>query len=220
MRTRTFAAITALTFFFFSVAAQAAENIREYAERLQETYGALQSFQADFTQTNTHRESGSTDTLTGKLYFKKPVFLRWEVQTPSPELLILTPDAAWQYIEEENTAYKYQAVAASDSSLFFRVLTGQSRFDEEFTISAFTRKEGLDHLCGFPKDPVPQMVEAEIWVDPASGYVQRVYSVDFYGNSMDVALSNFILNPTLPDSLFTFTPPPGVLVQDNAIPQQ
>ncbi len=220
MRTRTIAIAAAFILLLFCGTTPAAENVQAISERLQKIYGALDTFQADFTEQNTHRESGDTQTLSGKLYFKKTFLLRWEVQTPSPELLILSRDAAWQYIEEENIAYKYPPAMATDSDLLFRVLTGQTRLDEEFDISGVKRENDLDRLRGFPKEPVPQMVEAEIWIDPATGYVQRVRSVDFYGNSMDVTLHNLTINPNLPDSLFTFTPPVGVLVEDNTAPPQ
>ena len=38
---------------------------------------------------------------------------------------------------------------------------------------------------------------------------------DFYANTNDLTLKNLTLEASLPDSLFSFTPPPGVAVHDN-----
>ena len=194
-----------------------ATESRRLTELLQSAYAEMQTLQTDFFQEIKHRDSGDTDVYKGVLSFKKPFFLRWEVVSPSPELIVLTEEAAWQYFEDEMLAYKYQPDIHLEAGLLFRVLTGQSRLDEEFDISEIRTENGLTCIHAYPKEPIAQMVEAKIWVDTNSLYVTRVVSLDFYGNSTDVRLSNISINPTLSDDIFTFTPPEGILVEDNTM---
>ena len=204
-----------LLLFVMASTAQAAETKGQVIENLQQAYSAIETFQADFNQDMKHRESEMTERHTGTISFKKPAFLRWEVLGPNPELIVLTNEAVWQYFADEAHAYKYKPDLALESGLLFRVLTGQSRLDQEFDIVSVVADEELTRVSAYPKEPLPNMVEAQIWINPASGYIERVLSLDFYGNNMMISLKNIRINQNFAADLFTFSPPEGVLVEDH-----
>jgi outer membrane lipoprotein carrier protein len=215
MRPKYFFVVPVLLLFVVISAVQAAETGGQIAERLQQAYSAIETFQADFYQDMKHRESGAVERYTGTISFKKPMLLRWEIFEPSRELILLTEEAAWQYFADEAHAYKYEPDLASESGLLFRVLTGQSRLDQEFDIASIVLDGEFTKVGAYPKEPLPNMIEARIWINPASGYVERVLTLDFFGNSTEVVLNNIRINQDLAAGLFTFTPPEGVLVEDN-----
>lgn len=204
-------------------------TVRDVVTRTQAAYKALNDFRADFTQELTHQESGTTETRTGTLLFKKPLLVRWESVPPHAELLLVGEKDIWNWLPDEELAYRYNLDMAKDSRSLIAVLTGQSPFDRDFDVefmneipagedAAKEKAAGvLDavHLLLYPKEPTPQMVEVQLWLDPASGVIRRAQVMDFYGNTNRITLANFRPDQKLSAKDFTFTPPKGAEVEDH-----
>lgn len=181
--------------------------------QIKTTYAALQSFRAAFEQTLTHQESGKKEVRKGTLLFRKPLSIRWETTEGTEELLVVTPREIWDYIPDEEIAYRYPPELVQDSRSIIQVLTGQAALDKDFDVTAEGRKNGFRVLHLYPRDPSPQMVEAQIYLDD-KGYIQRADIVDFYGNHNDVRFTSFSPDARVRDQDFSFTPPKGVEVED------
>lgn len=197
---------------FLTGASQAADNA--LLAKIQNAYGQINSFAADFSQTLTHRESGAVEKRKGKLEFQKPLLVRWQTAKPHAETLIVNAKEIWDYIPDEEIAYRYSPAVAQDSRSIIQVLTGQAKLDKDFDVKAGGKENGLTRLILYPRAPGPQMVEATIWVDPASGAIQRAKVIDFYGNSNDVAFDSFKPGVKIPAAQFSFKAPKGVEVED------
>lgn len=182
--------------------------------KIQNAYGQINSFEADFNQTLIHRESGSTEKRKGRLAFQKPLLIRWQTEKPHEETLVVNSKEIWDYLPDEEIAYRYSPALAQDSRSIIQVLTGQAKLNKDFDVKSDGNENGMAKLTLFPKDPSPQMVEATIWVDPASGAIQRAKVTDFYGNSNDVAFQSFRPGAKIPASQFSFRPPKGIEVED------
>ena len=135
---------------------------------LQQKYDGIKSMKAEFTQLLVHKESGSKENRTGTLSFKKPLLVRWESKKPAPELLVVTDKEIWNVFPDEEVAYKYPLSMAQDSRSIVRVVTGQARLDQDFQIEEEGKESGLLKLRLFPKEPVQALVEAVLWIDPAT----------------------------------------------------
>lgn len=209
-------AILALTLIIGGADAQAAQQKVEPAllTKIQQAYGQIQSFEADFNQTLTHKESGAVEKRKGKLVFQKPLNIRWQTQKPHEETLVVNQTEIWDYLPDEKIAYRYAPALAQDSRSIIQVLTGQAKLNKDFDIKAGGNEHGLKKLVLFPKEPTPQMIEAAIWVDPDSGAIQRANVTDFYGNVNDVAFNSFKPGVKPAPSQFTFKAPKGVEVED------
>ena len=66
----------------------------------------------------------------------------------------------------------------------------------------------------FPKEPVQALVEAILWVDPASSLIKKVRIYDFYGNENEITFTSQDMGAPIRDSLFTYTPEKGMTVED------
>lgn len=186
----------------------------DLSTRIQNAYGKINSFEADFTQTLTHKESGSVEKRNGTIQFQKPLRIRWETKKPNAETLVINSREIWDYIPEEQIAYRYNPVLVQDSRSIIQVITGQARLEKDFNIKRHPGENGLVKLELLPKDPTTDMVEAAIWVDPASGIIQRASVTDFYGNINDIAFNSFKPGARIQDKRFSFSPPKGVDVED------
>lgn len=184
------------------------------AQLIQSRYADLQSFDANFEQTLTHKESGSTEKRKGQILFHKPMLIRWETAKPHEEVLVVTNKEIWDYLPDEDLAYRYSPTLARDSRSIIQVLTGQSALTRDFDVKSSGKENGQEKLVLYPKEPTTQMVEAVIWVDPDSGFIRRAKIVDFYGNSNDVRFTNFQPDASISANRFSFKPPKGVEVED------
>lgn len=192
-------------------AAHAAEGVET---ALQQKYAALQSLKASFTQRLTHKESGAVEERTGTLSFKKPFLLRWEIAKPHQQILIVSEKDVWEYLPEEQVAYRYSPHVVQDSGPMMDIITGQARLDKDFTVKAEGEEGGLRKLRLYPKEPTPQLVEALLHVD-AKNLIRRVNIVDFYGNTNEVRFSTLTPDAKLGPATFAFKPPKGVDIEDH-----
>jgi outer membrane lipoprotein carrier protein len=184
------------------------------AAKLQAAYSNLTGMRAAFSQILLHKESGARETRAGMLLFQKPLLMRWETGEPSPELLIVTSSEIWNVFPDEEVAYKYPLRLAQDARSVIRVITGQTRLDQDFDVEEEGVEDGLVTLRLYPKEPVQSLVEALFWVDPDSGLIRRLRIYDFYGNENEILFSRQETDVRLPPSAFAYTPGKGIAVED------
>lgn len=205
--------ILALLAIFLAQPAHAARD-KELIARIQDRYEGLKSFTANFDQTLLHKESGSQEKRNGRLLFKKPLQIRWQTEKPHEETLIATDREIWDYLPDEEIAYRYSPELIKDSRSIIQVITGQAALSKDFQVKGQGSEGNLAKLALYPREPTTQMVEATIWVDPDSGFIKRARIVDFYGNENDVRFTRFDPDAAIAASQFKFTPPANVEVED------
>jgi len=196
----------------------------ELPDLIQQRYETLKTFQADFVQELTNVASGEVETRSGRIWFRQPSQVRWETTEPEKELLVLGPEYAWDYIEDDQLALKYSVASLLDSKTILRFISGQANIKEDFVVK--TEWQGADEVRakwgkGFtvlqlvPKEAEPGMVLAYIGVEPDTGLLRQVMIVDFYGNGNELRLYKVLLDPELTADMFTFVPPEGTQIEDN-----
>jgi len=218
-----FAAAIVLSMSGLSFAADSVSP-EELPDLIQQRYETLKTFQADFVQELTNVASGEVETRSGRIWFRQPSQVRWETTEPEKELLVLGPEYAWDYIEDDQLALKYSVASLLDSKTILRFISGQANIKEDFVVK--TEWQGADEVRakwgkGFtvlqlvPKEAEPGMVLAYIGVEPDTGLLRQVMIVDFYGNGNELRLYKVLLDPELTADMFTFVPPEGTQIEDN-----
>lgn len=199
--------------------AQCAE-VSAVLRKVQEVYAGMKDFRAAFEQKLFQRDSGVEEVRTGVLLFQKPLLVRWDTRTPRPELLMVTDREIWNYLPDEELAYRYPRAMAEDSRSLVQVVTGQSALDRDFDVeSAQEEDDGrLIHLLLSPREPTTELTEAQIWIEPETFLIRKVVIMDFYGNTNTVELKEVKPNAGLSASDFQFTPPQGTEVEDHVEP--
>ncbi len=211
MSLRTLSILCAAVCCLFPLPAVAAENLTAV---VQKKYDSIQSMRAEFNQTLLHKESGAKEARTGSLRFKKPLLVRWETEKPAPELLVVSKSEIWNVFPDEDVAYKYPLSMVQDTRSLIRVITGQARLEQDFTVENEGAEEGLTKLRMYPKEPVQALVEAVFWVEPSSGLIKKFRIYDFYGNENEVTFTNQAIDASLSDSIFSYKPAQGMTVED------
>lgn len=198
----------------------AADDVAAVAAKVQASYADMESFRANFTQELLQRDSGMVQKRSGTIAFKRPLLVRWETESPHAELLMVTSKEIWNYLPDEELAYRYSRALAEDSRSLIQVITGQSALTRDFDVEPAEEgtQGGLIHLLLYPKEPTTELTEAQLWIDPATSLIRRAMVMDFYGNTNTVELKDLQKNASVPSSLFSFTPPKGTEVEDHVEP--
>lgn len=184
------------------------------AARLQAAYAAVDTMRTEFTQELTHKESGSREKRSGVLLFKKPLLVRWETQKPSPELLVVGKKAIWNVFPDEELAYKYSLAIAEDSGGIIKVVTGQARLDQDYDLEDEGRDGDLVTVRLYPRQPSQSLVEAALWIDPATWLIKKIRVFDFYGNENEITFTRQETGASVKDERFDYAPPGDFLVED------
>ena len=186
-------------------AAHAAEDVAAVAAKVQAAYADMKSFRSGFTQELLQRGSGTVQKRTGTISFQRPLLVRWETNAPHAELLMVTDKEIWNYLPDEELAYRYSRALAEDSRSLIQVITGQSALTRDFDVEPAdgSSEGGLIHLMLYPKDPTMDMTEAQLWIDPATSLIRRAMVMDFYGNTNTVELKDLEKNASIPASEFS-----------------
>ncbi|MGE4299732.1 MAG: outer membrane lipoprotein chaperone LolA [Desulfovibrionaceae bacterium] len=180
--------------------------------RLQQRYEAMASFQADFAQIQVNAASKETVHGNGTLTYAKPRLVRWETTDPEPELLVVDATTVWDYFPYENVAYRYPAEQVLGAKSMLRFVSGETRLDKDFIVDAKGEDAGLALYDLFPKESESGMVQASVWIDPATALIRRVRILDFWGNSNELTFAAMRLDVPVKPDMFTFDPPKGVTV--------
>jgi len=190
---------------------QASAPLDDAALRVQDRYDQLQGLQADYVQILTNAATGEEDRRTGRIYFQKPMQIRWEAETPERELLVMDGDRVWNYFPEENEVYEYRVEDILNSRTMLNFISGQARLAEDFRVEVQGSEQGLDKLRLVPREPEPNLVLAYLWTDP-EGLLHRIMLVDFFGNSNELRFESIKTDPDLDPEKFTFEAPEGAEV--------
>ncbi|SME94786.1 outer membrane lipoprotein chaperone LolA [Desulfovibrio gilichinskyi] len=187
----------------------------ELTTEIQKSYDSITTFKADFSQTLTNAASKEREVRTGKITFKQPSLLHWESIKPEKELLIVGESIVWDYFPDDKLALKYRTKQLFNSKTMIKFISGKAKLEEDFVVENQGDDGGLTKLKLMPREPETGLVLAYVWVDQVKKMLTKILVVDFYGNGNEVTLSNIQIDPEVPDSLYEFTPPKGVDVEDN-----
>ena len=212
-----FAACFSLLLLMPGQASAAAKTPQQWSTAVQKRYAGFNSLQATFGQLITHGESGVSEERGGTISFRKPLLVRWATNPPAEELLVVTDKEIWQYIPDEELAYKYPLAAMDDKNAFLRVLFGLSSLADSFRITVLPGEDGFAKLQLDPHEPSMSLMQATIWLEEDSATIRRILIRDFYGNRNQVQLNGIKFNVAVPESDFTFTPPPRTEVEDQTV---
>ncbi|KAE8178082.1 outer membrane lipoprotein chaperone LolA [Photobacterium carnosum] len=167
----------------------------------------VNAFSANFTQKVTSPDGEVLVNGTGDLSIKRPNLFRWKTKTPDESLLVSDGKTVWYYspfVEQVTAMWLKDATEQTP----FVLLTRNSASDW----SKYNVAQLVDTFTLTPKDKTSSMDKFVVTVSKA-GDVRNFSVVETDGQRSQYVLSDF--KRTIPAaSLFTFTPPKGVELDD------
>jgi outer membrane lipoprotein carrier protein len=196
--------------------AQAPEpaNADNYVQQFESSYRDVRSLRAEFTQNYT--QGGRTRIESGRVAFARGGLMRWDYRKPAEKLFISDGKDVSLYIPEEHQLTRADVKSSADFRVPFELLLTRLNLRRVFSrveLDDAAREDAADHvLRAFPKKEfADEYAEALIELNPQFDMRRLVVTYPDHSR-MEFRFDHIERNPTLPRSLFQFTPPAGTEV--------
>ncbi len=202
----------ALTFFLLSVPAQARQvDGEQLAAQLAERYESIDAMQTRFVQTATSSFMDSDERYSGMLVFTN---LAYRITT-SNQTIVTDGVTTWVYNSSERQVLVNDYVEDESAFSLTSFLTS---FSESYrsTLVGSESLNGVAHqrLDLAPVDDFASFRSVSLWIRSSDMLVTRLVVLDLNDVTMTFELSDLVVNPRLPDDLFSFEVPEGIEVID------
>src|SRR5262249_22267339 len=106
--------------------AQTRSDVPSVIRKFESVYRSARTLRATFVET--YLEGGKTvRSEAGVAYFSKGGKMRWEYQSPEPNLYVVDGKWAWFYVPSDHTVTRMAVRASSDSRTPFALLAGEAK---------------------------------------------------------------------------------------------
>ncbi|OOF55341.1 outer membrane lipoprotein chaperone LolA [Rodentibacter myodis] len=199
---KTYLKLTALALMGFSGMALA-----DAAGELQTRLSQVNTLSADFSQTVTAVGGKNVQQGSGKLQIKRPNLFRMETKSPQETQIIADGKTLWYYdpfVQQVTAQWVKEAV---NNTPFVLLTSDDKSHWEQYSVS-----QQADTFTLKPKSAKSNIKQFDIRVD-SNGVLKNFSTTEKDGQTNLYVLRN-ITNQALADSLFKFTPPKGVELDD------
>jgi|YelNatPaOPRAMG01_1025707.scaffolds.fasta_scaffold02489_21 outer membrane lipoprotein carrier protein len=186
------------------------------AQKVQSLYDRTSTMEADFVQIASMKSLSISEQDHGIVYMKKDGKIRWDYKSPKKQLIVSNGKTIWFYMPSDNQVI----IGSFEKSFKYKptqtFLTGMGRILEDFDVRFGNSKELPVTSNEYLLELIPKKHSEEspakilLAVNKKDFLIVKSAIVDRFGNITEIDFKNIKLNATLPDDLFTFTPPENV----------
>lgn len=204
---RTFMLVTvALLVPAFGISAEEVDTERGYA-RIRAYTSGLHSMTAQFRQQMIDSGGELVQEGRGTLSIQRPNRFRWQYTEPYEQLILGDGEKLWSYDAdlEQAVVRGYDDVLAASPAM---LLSGARDVAELYEVAALRIEDGLDWVV-----LAPRALETDfklLGLGFADGELRRMDLIDSLDQLTRIELTGVERNPALEESVFEFSPPPGV----------
>jgi outer membrane lipoprotein carrier protein len=167
-------------------------------------------FSARFVQISTIKVMDISDTATGNIYVKPPGKMRWEYESPDPQLIVSDGKNLWVHRPEDNQVMQGESPSFFGDGKGAGFLSDIKQIREKFDITLLKAEDQSLYLLKL----IPQANSLELsliylFISKENYNLVRIVTYNVYEDETRVDLSNIIFNPDMDDRLFTFAIPEG-----------
>ncbi|MEY3182957.1 MAG: Outer-rane lipoprotein carrier protein [Pseudomonadota bacterium] len=177
---------------------------------LEKRLSSWDNFEANFTQNIYGDTEELVDSVSGKVYLKKPGKLRWEVNSKDKSLIVSDGKKIWHYDPELQQATVDAFDVTGTSPLLF-LSTKTQELGKHFVVKAVSSQ-----LCGRQADSCFEMTPHQademfqwIRVGFAKEALTGLEFFDQLGQHGWITFKEMKVNKPMSESLFDFIPPKG-----------
>ncbi len=188
-----------LIIFFFTSTINSQED--QICDIILQKYRKINTIKTSFDQILKSKTTKQEEQRKGIIICKKTkhaLKVRWEIQSPEKEVLIVNGDTIWDYFPENEIAYKYKLSKIEQSRIIFDLISGRLNIKEKFTIEPDRDKKdkNLQKYKLIPNKPEPNMVLVYLWIDN-DYWIRKINIIDFFGNENIISFNDIKTNISL-----------------------
>jgi outer membrane lipoprotein carrier protein len=177
-------------------------------------YEQVRSIQAEFVQQLRNPLLGQTTRSRGMLYQRQPDRFLMRFTDPGGDMIVGDGEFFWVYYPSVDARQVMRITGGGPGGLDLH-----SQFIGDPTTRFQATPHGQESVGGrtahvltlVPRQPMGYR-SLKVWIDTDDHLVRRFELTEDTGNVRHFELSNVVINPSLPDHLFQFTPPAGAQV--------
>lgn len=179
-------------------------------DRVENKYLAI-GFSARFVQTATIKALDISDTALGAIYIKPPGMMRWEYESPDPQLIISNGKTLWVYRPEDNQVMTGKPPVLFGDGKGAGFLSDIKMLREKFNITLEKSEDSAVYILKLiPKKKLADIAMIYLFVKKEDAVLTRIVTHNMYGDETAIDLKNIHFEPKLGDELFTFKVPDGI----------
>jgi len=188
-------------------------------DRAVKAYARVKSARATFEQTLTNPLTGNTQVARGEYLQQSPGRLAVTFTQPKGDRIVNDGKAVWVYLPSSAPGQVIKlspAAGAGSVDLLGTFLDApRSKYDMAAAGTAVVGSRKTHAVTLTPRKPM-QFTKAVVWIDDADATVRQFEVTDNMGLVRRVRLTSLTLNGPVNRAAFSFTPPAGVKVYDQA----
>ncbi len=204
-----------------------AQQVRDLVKRVDARYAATKDFQADFTQETRIEGFDTLLRSSGRVYIKKPGYLRWDYTEPSVEHIYVHNDQLQMYVPKHNQILKGNLTMMVATKAPLHLLQGMGKLTEHFDVyptdNGRTGEGGLPLLTLIPKNQgqpgSSSLTRIVSEIQPDTYFIRSIALHEVSGNISTFRFTNIKANTGIDDTIFILDPPEGVVIVEDVLPQ-
>lgn len=184
-------------------------SLEDVLSRIEKRYSTV-GFTAIFRQTSTIKAMDITDSASGNITVKRPGKMRWEYETPEPQVIVTDGNTLWVYKPEDHQVMvgNYPTFFGDGKGASF--LSDMKLIREKFNIALEPNPGSGDlRLKLIPKKKGFDISKVNLRISEDTFDIQEIITYNADGDETRIILEDIQFYHQLDDSLFQFT------IQDN-----
>jgi outer membrane lipoprotein carrier protein len=191
-------------------------SVDELITNIQRNYDRVTDIQARFDQEYINKSLNQVKRAEGRVYFKKSGMMRWEYRKPLRQEIVSDGSTIWHYQPDDNQVIMGEISRTTRAKMSQAFLFGEGNLRRDFRIlspGGESKRENTWYLLELaPIEPQVEIQRLVLKVDPKRYLIVQTDIYDAFENVNRIRFSRIKIDRSLPDSLFTFTIPPGTQV--------
>jgi len=208
--------VLTLVSFLFLVSSAYGNPLDADIAQIQKTYETMGDIQAYFVQESVVKSwnAEQVQKAQGKVFFKKGGKMFWDYQEPAPQQIISDGNTLWFYEPEDKQVTITTVGEGFQSQISADLLNGKAHLKRDFDITGMTSpaegNAGKLVLQLIPRSSQHNLSKILLRIDKNTFLIYQTEVYDLFDNLTRITFSQIQIDTNLADTLFTFTPPPGV----------
>lgn len=177
------------------------------AEELTQLLSNYQTLQAQFDQVTRSGNRQDVQKSTGTLYMQRPGKFRWEIKTPSQQVIVANGSTLWIYDVdlEQVTKQTIDMRSASNPAI---LLSGEiAQLVKNYQVNKVLIENKLWYVL-IPRSERSSFLVVRFYF--SKNKLEKIWLRNSFNQDTEFTFTNLVLNKNISSALFEFKPPKGV----------